>query len=253
MLPLVADVDDKDEVDGRSGNRKRHCNHQRWWLATLPLRLRHPRAKQERSDVAETLGSIPERSGRSPAVQATNLIAGHGGSGASASSPARGGQVPEWILRSRSTPASRVFRLHWDDEGEAGRRQSPTSQKRKSARSMTGPSIHAARLVALSYTRSSPRTCRTSRRCRSHHGEVLALRAFVAGVALHQRLAAAVGGERLGVGGLLRGGVGEQRGRRRGLARRPRPRSDVLGQLLGALLIVALEGDGLARRLAARP
>ncbi len=68
----------------------------------------------------------------------------------------------------------------------------------------------------------------------------MALRAFVAGVALHQRLGAAVGGERLGLGGFLRGGVGEERARARrldGLVL-----GDVLLELLRALLIVALEG-----------
>ena len=44
-----------------------------------------------------------------------------------------------------------------------------------------------------------------------HHGEVLALRAHVAGVALHHRDLAAFGGERLGVRHLLGGGVGEER------------------------------------------
>ncbi|MER9668917.1 hypothetical protein, partial [Mesorhizobium sp. M0185] len=38
-------------------------------ISRISLRLRHPRAEQERSDVAETLGSMPSRQPKNTAAQ----------------------------------------------------------------------------------------------------------------------------------------------------------------------------------------
>lgn len=68
-----------------------------------------------------------------------------------------------------------------------------------------------------------------------HHREVLALGAHVAGVALHDGLGAALGGEGFGFCGLLRRCVGEEGGGVFG---------DFFGEFGRAFLVVALEGGG---------